>query len=86
MVHVSRVRGDDNVDRLIRGEFGEEVTALTDGSIMLFNPLKCVRCGMCAVKCPTGACMMSVNSFTDCFIESEHGLTFAGPSAGRVTA
>ena len=31
------------------------------------NALKCIRCGMCAQKCPTGACQMTVNSFEDCF-------------------
>jgi formate dehydrogenase (NADP+) beta subunit len=83
MVHVSRVQGDGGVDKLIRGEFGETVTAETDGSVMLFDPLKCIRCGMCAQKCPTGACKMSVNSFCDCFVDSDKVVDFAAQSAGE---
>lgn len=77
MVHVSRVRGDDDVRKVVRGEFGETITADTDGSVMLFDPLKCIRCGMCAQKCPTGACKMSVNSFCDCYVDSDKAVNFA---------
>lgn len=77
MVHISRVRGDGDVAQLIRGEFDGDATALTDGSAMLFDPLKCIRCGMCAQKCPTGACMMSVNDFRDCYVEGACGIEFA---------
>ena len=48
-------------------EFGDMAVAQEQGSVMLFDPLKCIRCGMCAQKCPTGACKMSVNEFEDCF-------------------
>jgi thioredoxin reductase/ferredoxin len=77
MVHASRVRGDEGVGKLICGELGDAVTAETEGSVMLFDPLKCIRCGMCAQKCPTGSCKMSVNSFCDCFVASDKGIDFA---------
>ncbi len=84
MVHVSRVKGGEAVAKLIAGEFGGELTPETDGSIMLFDPLKCVRCGMCAIKCPTGACKMSVNSFRDGFCESCDQVDFATQSVVEV--
>ncbi|MCP4644745.1 MAG: 4Fe-4S dicluster domain-containing protein, partial [bacterium] len=77
MVHVSRVRGDEEVAKLVDGEFGGPASAETDGSAMLFDPLKCIRCGMCAQKCPTGACKMSVNSFCDCFVDADKQVDFA---------
>ena len=59
-----------------RKHLGDMPGELFDGvvddatKLMLFDPLKCVRCGMCAQKCPTGACKMSVNTFTDTYIEA----------------
>lgn len=67
MVTVDRVDGGDDLVVLAEQEFGSMEVAEAEGSVMLFDPLKCIRCGMCAQKCPTGACKMSVNSFEDCF-------------------
>ena len=77
MVHISRIQGDESVQALVAGEFGAEVSASTDGSVMLFDPLKCIRCGMCAIKCPTGACKMSVNDFNDCYTQSAECVKFS---------
>ena len=77
IVHVSRLHGDADVGKLVTGEFGETVTVDTDGSAMLFDQYKCIRCGMCAQKCPTGACKMSVNTFNDCFTESCKDVEFS---------
>ncbi|MBD3419646.1 MAG: 4Fe-4S dicluster domain-containing protein [Chitinivibrionales bacterium] len=59
-----------DVNQLVEKEFGRQTVARDEGSVMLFDPLKCIRCGMCAVKCPTGACKMSENSFEDTFIKA----------------
>jgi formate dehydrogenase (NADP+) beta subunit len=77
MVHISRIQGDASVKDLVVGEFAGEVDAATDGSAMLFDPLKCIRCGMCAIKCPTGACKMSVNDFKDCYTQSSQRVEFS---------
>ena len=69
MVHISAIDGDADVEQLVRGEFGEVVSQSTEGSAMLFDPLKCIRCGMCSIKCPTGSCKMSTNSFRDTYVE-----------------
>ncbi|MDF7824264.1 FAD-dependent oxidoreductase [Pontiellaceae bacterium B12227] len=67
MKTVDRVDGGDDLVVLAEKEFGSMEVAEAEGSVMLFDPLKCIRCGMCAQKCPTGACKMSVNEFEDCF-------------------
>ena len=67
MVSVDRVDGGEDMKVLAVQEFGSMEVAEDEGSVMLFDPLKCIRCGMCAQKCPTGACKMSVNEFEDCF-------------------
>lgn len=77
MVHISRVQGDESVQAIVAGEFGKQVSASTDGSAMLFDPLKCIRCGMCAIKCPTGSCKMSVNDFDDCYTQSAERVEFS---------
>lgn len=70
MKSIDRIEGADDVNKLIEGEFGSQTVAEAEGSVMLFDPLKCIRCGMCAIKCPTGACKMSENSFDDTYIEA----------------
>lgn len=67
MKSFDRIEGDAEVEALVEKEFGSTVVAEEDGSVMLFDPLKCIRCGMCAIKCPTGACKMSENSFEDTY-------------------
>jgi NADPH-dependent glutamate synthase beta subunit-like oxidoreductase len=67
MKTVDRVDGGEDLVTLAEQEFGSMEVAEAEGSVMLFDPLKCIRCGMCAQKCPTGACKMSVNEFEDCF-------------------
>ena len=67
MVTVDRVDGGEDLVMLAEAEFGSMEVAEAEGSVMLFDPLKCIRCGMCAQKCPTGACKMTVNSFEDCY-------------------
>jgi formate dehydrogenase beta subunit len=67
MVTVDRLDGDEEVVKLAEAEFGSMEVAGDQGSAMLFDPLKCIRCGMCAEKCPTGACKMTENSFEDSY-------------------
>jgi len=67
MKTIDRVDGGNELVVLAEKEFGSMEVAEAEGSVMLFDPLKCIRCGMCAQKCPTGACKMSVNSLEDCF-------------------
>jgi len=71
MKTLDRLAASAEVDALVAQEFGTTQVAARDCSVMLFDPLKCIRCGMCAIKCPTGACKMSENDFVDCYIPAD---------------
>ena len=71
MVDAGRVDGNDAVISTLEAQFGKKEDYAGSGSLMLFDPLKCVRCGMCARKCPTGSCKMSVNTFRDTYRDAE---------------
>jgi thioredoxin reductase/ferredoxin len=67
MKTLDQLEENPDVTTLVEKEFGMTEVASDACSVMLFDPLKCVRCGMCAIKCPTGACKMSTNDFVDCY-------------------
>jgi len=61
LVPVSQVEGDDTVTALI--ERRSEQDPIT--SAMLFDPTQCIRCGLCAARCPTNAVEMQTFRFTE---------------------
>ena len=67
MKSLDQLEENGDVTTLVHREFGDTEVASDDCSVMLFDPLKCIRCGMCSIKCPTGACKMSTNDFVDCY-------------------
>ena len=70
MVSIDAITGGKDIELLLDLEFGKKIRKSEEGSVMLFDPLKCIRCGMCAIKCPTGSCKMSENDIIeDVYIE-----------------
>ena len=60
LVDLAQVQGDDRYDALIRARYGvsaAELPARTAGAIIK-NEEKCIRCGLCARRCPTHAITM----------------------------
>jgi len=57
LVPMSQVGGDENVATVI-----EHTSAR---SAMLLDPTKCIRCGLCAARCPTEAVVMETFRFTE---------------------
>lgn len=60
LVDLVQVSGDARYDTLIRARYGvgaEELPAGQAGAIIK-NEDKCIRCGLCAQRCPTGAITM----------------------------
>jgi thioredoxin reductase/ferredoxin len=61
LVPVSALKGDENVAGVIECATTEWPTA----SAMLLDPTRCIRCGLCAARCPTDAVRMEAFRFTE---------------------
>jgi len=59
LVPASELEGDGEIKALIRATGGEGATA------MLLDPTRCIRCGLCAARCPTNAVVMHSFRFTE---------------------
>jgi NADPH-dependent glutamate synthase beta subunit-like oxidoreductase/ferredoxin len=61
LVPVSSIEGDDQVATVIKNKTVEWESA----SAMLLDPRRCIRCGLCADRCPTEAVVMEFFRFTE---------------------
>ena len=61
LVPVSALTGDEAAATVIKNRTAEWPTA----SAMLLDPTKCIRCGLCAARCPTDAVQMETFRFTE---------------------
>jgi len=53
--------GDEMVKTLIE----RHRSGWPEMSAMLFDPTRCIRCGLCAARCPTEAVQMETFKFTE---------------------
>lgn len=61
LVPVSALAGEDRVDAVIK----TYASAWQESSAMLLDPTHCIRCGLCAARCPTEAVKMEEFRFTE---------------------
>jgi len=61
LVPVSNISGDETVAAVIRNRTTEWPVA----SAMMLDPTRCIRCGLCAARCPTEAVKMESFRFTE---------------------
>jgi len=61
LVPIQAVTGDETVAAVVAGRTEEWPTA----SAMLLDPTRCIRCGLCAARCPTEAVKMETFRFTE---------------------
>ncbi len=61
LVPVSAITGDERVATIIDSHLQDVPVR----SAMLFDPIRCIRCGLCAARCPTDAVQMETFEFTE---------------------
>ncbi len=70
LVPMSWVEGDDAVAAVVEARFGRPLAEFHQGespeaTAMLFDPARCIRCALCAQRCPTDAITMEAFRFTE---------------------
>ena len=67
MVPVTDVTGDEEVARLIEAKYGVPQDELRpeDGTIMLMDGTKCIRCALCAKICPMDCISMEAFEYEE---------------------
>jgi NADPH-dependent glutamate synthase beta subunit-like oxidoreductase/NAD-dependent dihydropyrimidine dehydrogenase PreA subunit len=57
LVDVARLRGDEKLQQAFAARYGRAPAPGEQGAIIK-DETRCIRCGLCAVRCPTGAITM----------------------------
>lgn len=78
LVKLDKIEGDQRVNDLIQDRYGMRLEAFQEGSevlnrgtAMIKDEDRCVRCGLCAERCPTGAIMMEAFQFEEELVYEE---------------
>ncbi|MCL4294481.1 MAG: FAD-dependent oxidoreductase [Anaerolineae bacterium] len=70
LVPLSQVAGDETLASVVEARLGFSLAAfwqeeVPSATAMLFDPTHCIRCSLCAQRCPTGAITMEAFRFAE---------------------
>lgn len=71
LVKLSEIEGDEKLTKLIEARYGTSLQELlsdkttVSGTAIIKNEERCIRCGLCHERCPTGAITMEVFEFEE---------------------
>lgn len=73
MVAVTDVAGDDDLARLIEAKYGVPQDQLRpeDGTVMMMDGTKCIRCALCSKICPVNCISMEAFEYEEQFVPVE---------------
>ena len=70
MVPLEALQGGEDLAALVQARFGASAGgAVERGAAMIMDPDKCIRCSLCAQRCPTGAVTIENFSFQEEWVE-----------------
>ena len=70
MVPLDRIAGDESLARLVEARYGIPWAEFPRdaGTAMIKDEMRCIRCGLCAKRCPMGAITMEALSFVEEYV------------------
>jgi ferredoxin len=63
LVDLESIRGDANLEKLVEIRYG--TAPLSEGSVIIKDEDRCIRCGLCAQRCPVEAITMERFKFNE---------------------
>lgn len=78
LVRLEKIEGDQRLDTIVEARFGMTIAdfqnseeVLQTGTALIKDETRCVRCGLCAKRCPTGAITMQAFHFEENLVYQE---------------
>ncbi len=81
MVELERLEETPELADLVLARFGRPLAGFSHnlGTAMIKDDMRCIRCGLCAKRCPTGAITMEALSFVEEYVDARSEIAPSKP-------